>query len=142
MSFLCVDVVADVDDALLLENKEETNVFPVCLAEEETFNAFAVALICICLRVRVCVERIIVRKCDVDHKTPQISFVGETNTCVKLLLTPNDTHIHINNGEAVIWSAEEEEEEGERRGCRTGESGGGAFKAWADQVVDRVGVAS
>ena len=49
MSFLCVDVVADVDDALLLENKEETNVFPVCLAEEETFNAFAVALICICL---------------------------------------------------------------------------------------------
>jgi hypothetical protein len=53
MSFLCVDVVADVDDALLLENKEETNVFPVCLAEEETFNAFAVALICICLRVRV-----------------------------------------------------------------------------------------
>jgi len=62
MSFLCVDVVADVDDALLLENKEETNVFPVCLAEEETFNAFAVALICICLRVRVCVERIRVRK--------------------------------------------------------------------------------
>ena len=55
MSFLCVDVVADVvDDALLLENKEETNVFPVVrLAEEETFNAFAVALLCICLRVRV-----------------------------------------------------------------------------------------
>ena len=46
------------------------------------------------------------------------------------------TYIYINNGEAVIWSAEEEEEEGERRGCRTGESGGGAFKAWADQVVD------
>ena len=63
MSFLCVDVVAVVDDALLLENKEETNVFPVCLAEEETFNAFAVALLCICLRVRV--SSGLVRNCDV-----------------------------------------------------------------------------
>ena len=65
MSFLCVDVVADVDDALLLENKEETNVFPVCLAEEETFNAFAVALICICSRVRVCRADYSSKICDV-----------------------------------------------------------------------------
>ena len=71
MSFLCVDVVAVVDDALLLENKEETNVFPVCLAEEETFNAFAVALLCICLRVRVSsglvrkfVTKFVTRRCE------------------------------------------------------------------------------
>ena len=59
------DVVAEVDDALLLENKEETNVFPVCLAEEETFNAFAVALLCICLRVRVCRADYSSKICDV-----------------------------------------------------------------------------
>ena len=76
MSFLCVDVDDDVDDALLLENKEETNVFPVCLAEEETFNAFAVALLCMdCLRVRV--SSVLVRKCDVDVKNAQFPFVGE-----------------------------------------------------------------
>ena len=42
------------------------------------------------------------------------------------------------NGEADIRRAEEEEEKGERRG----REGYGAFKAWAEQVVDRVGVAS
>ena len=85
MSFLCVDVVADVDDALLLENKEETNVFPVVrLAEEETFNAFAVALLCICLRVRVSsglVRKFVMTFCfddvSVDVKNAQFSFVGE-----------------------------------------------------------------
>ena len=120
MSFLCVDVVADVDDALLLENKEETNVFPVCLAEEETFNAFAVALICICSRVRVCRADYSSKICDVCTytreataltlvqkcffstrdtslyeltKNASISFVGEKNTTVVTVDPDRYTHI-------------------------------------------------
>jgi hypothetical protein len=50
----------------------------------------------------------------------------------------------VNDGwrEEVIWRAEEEEEEGERRGYEGGCGGYGAFKAWTDEVVDGVGVAS
>jgi len=80
MSFLCVDVVDVDDDALLLENKEETNVFPVCLAEEETFNAFAVALLCICLRMRV--SSGLVGKCDVGTKNASNSICGRKKTHV------------------------------------------------------------
>ena len=45
---------------------------------------------------------------------------------------------HRHGEEATLWSAEEEEEERERRA----RFGNGAVEAWADEVVDRVGVAS
>ena len=47
-----------------------------------------------------------------------------------------------NNGEATLWSAEEEEEKGERRGDKGSCGGYGEVEAWADGVMDRVGVAS
>ena len=45
-----------------------------------------------------------------------------------------------NNGEATLWSAEEEEEKGERRGDKGSCGGYGEVEAWSDGVVDRVGV--
>ena len=44
--------------------------------------------------------------------------------------------------EESLRRAEEEEEEGEGRGDERGSGGYGAFKAWTEQVVDQVGVAS
>jgi heme oxygenase len=51
---------------------------------------------------------------------------------------------HNNDGwrEEVIRLAEEEEEEGERKSFSGAYCEFGAFKAWTDEVVDRVGVAS
>jgi hypothetical protein len=49
---------------------------------------------------------------------------------------------HIHGEEASIRRAEEEEEKGEGKSCRTNESGCGAVEARADEVVDGVGVAS
>ena len=46
------------------------------------------------------------------------------------------------NGEKTLRRAEEEEEEGERKSFSGARWEFGAFKAWADQVVDRVGGAS
>jgi hypothetical protein len=44
--------------------------------------------------------------------------------------------------EATLRRAEKEEEEGERGGDRTGESGVGEVEAWTDQGVDGIGDAS
>ena len=65
-----------------------------------------------------------------------VCIIGKSNK--------GDEEEHINDGwgEEVIRRAEEEEEEGERGGYEGDREGNGAFKAWADQVVDRVGVAS
>ena len=54
------------------------------------------------------------------------------------------TSLTNSNGdeEESLRRAEEEEEEGEGRGDERGSGGYGAFKAWTEQVVDRVGVAS
>ena len=49
---------------------------------------------------------------------------------------------HIHGEEASIRRAEEEEEKGEGKSCRTSEGGDGAVEARADEVVDGVGVAS
>ena len=46
------------------------------------------------------------------------------------------------NGETGIRGGEKEEEEGERKSFSGACCEFGAFKAWADEVVDRVGVAS
>ena len=48
----------------------------------------------------------------------------------------------IHGEEASIRRAEEEEEKGEGKSCRTSEGGDGAVEARADEVVDGVGVAS
>ena len=47
----------------------------------------------------------------------------------------------IHGEEASIRRAEEEEEKGEGKSCRTSEGGDGAVEARADEVVDGVGVA-
>jgi hypothetical protein len=127
MSFLCVDVVAVVDDALLLENKEETNVFPVCLAEEESFNAFAVALLCICLRVRVLSG--LVRKCDVDVKNASNSTCGRKkslkNTCVITVDPERYTHIYKEWGRSYL------ERRRGRRGKRRKRLPNGRERRWS-----------
>ena len=52
--------------------------------------------------------------------------------------TKKKKHVSSDHGEATLWSAEEKEEEGERRARR----GNGAVEAWTDQDVDGIGVAS
>jgi hypothetical protein len=64
----------------------------------------------------------------------------------KKIVTNNNNIIINNNGDeeeqATLRGAEEEEEEGEGRGDQRGSRGIGAVEAWADGVVDRIGVAS
>ena len=49
---------------------------------------------------------------------------------------------HTHGEEASIRRAEEEEEKGEGKSCRTNESGDGAVEAWTDEAMDGIGVAS
>ena len=49
---------------------------------------------------------------------------------------------HTHGEEASIRRAEEEEEKGEGKSCRTNESGDGAVEAWTDEAMDGLGVAS
>jgi hypothetical protein len=82
-----------------------------------------------------------VRSCQRTEKT---SFFQ--SQWKKIVTTTTNNNIIINNGDeeeqATLRSAEEEEEEGEGRGDQRGGRGIGEVEAWADGVVDRIGVAS